>query len=425
MEYNDKRLDIKDVSALRAFYKNIVFTSGCFDILHSGHIDLFRYCKTLGKILVIGIQSDDSVKRQKGTLRPINNLDMRISVLESLGYIDYIVPFDTDTPYDLLRNLKPDVLVKGGKHYPDSICGHEFAGKTVIRDFTIDVTTSSIIQKLTDSSRKTVVHVWKQRFANVTMTNDSFFWGIGDMLRGSIGLYHLSKEMGFDLIVDTSHHPIGRFLKQNPHRYSNFIKNNIDKVCLVLPEHVKDYLQTNLPKSDILYFYTNMGLDVYNKPFTSELQEFVKHIIEPSDEFSKVFKSVYSSLPYHDYTLMHYRLGDDEIVREKISDNLKGVTQHMFDNTDLHTIAISDSKTFIDNIKGKSPHVYVFNNHIAHCGYSDDIIGLQNTLLEFFIAMKAVKIKTFTKYEWISGFIYVISRVFNIPLEYGINMKFN
>jgi D-beta-D-heptose 7-phosphate kinase / D-beta-D-heptose 1-phosphate adenosyltransferase len=105
----------------------IVFTNGVFDILHTGHFELLAEAKTLGSKLIVGINSDDSVKRLKGKDRPINNQLKRISQLEILPWVDKVVVFDEDTPYELIKDLKPYVIVKGGDYTVEQVVGHDLA----------------------------------------------------------------------------------------------------------------------------------------------------------------------------------------------------------------------------------------------------------------------------------------------------------
>jgi rfaE bifunctional protein nucleotidyltransferase chain/domain len=99
--------------------KKIVFTNGCFDILHKGHVDYLAQAKDKGDILIVGINSDESVKRQgKGEERPINKIDARQTVLAALFFVDYIVEFNEDTPLQLIESIRPDILVKGGDYDP-------------------------------------------------------------------------------------------------------------------------------------------------------------------------------------------------------------------------------------------------------------------------------------------------------------------
>ena len=101
-----------------------VFTNGCFDVLHRGHIELLSYCANIGEVLV-GLNSDKSVERLKGNDRPINNEKDRRIILESIRYVDKVIIFEEDTPYELIKILKPDLIVKGGDYLPSDVVGHD------------------------------------------------------------------------------------------------------------------------------------------------------------------------------------------------------------------------------------------------------------------------------------------------------------
>ncbi|MDD5070339.1 MAG: adenylyltransferase/cytidyltransferase family protein [Candidatus Omnitrophica bacterium] len=109
--------------------KRVVFTNGCFDILHSGHIKVFSQAKSKGDVLIVGLNSDKSIKKIKGNNRPILNEIVRKTILNAICYIDYIVLFDSPTPYQLIRSLRPTYLVKGGDWGSDDIVGSEFVEK--------------------------------------------------------------------------------------------------------------------------------------------------------------------------------------------------------------------------------------------------------------------------------------------------------
>lgn len=131
--------------------KKVVFTNGCFDIIHSGHITLLKEASELGEILIVGLNSDDSIKRLKGSNRPINNLESRINVLSAISYVDYIIVFNDDTPIDIIKHLKPDFLVKGGDYRIEDIVGANFVnsygGNVCIIPFKENISTTSIINK--------------------------------------------------------------------------------------------------------------------------------------------------------------------------------------------------------------------------------------------------------------------------------------
>lgn len=109
--------------------KKIVFTNGCFDIIHYGHVYLLKEAKSLGDILIVGLNSDSSIKKLKGTSRPFFSDFFRKSVLESIRYVDYVIIFDEETPLNLIKNILPDVIVKGGDYTVS-----EVVGKDIVRD---------------------------------------------------------------------------------------------------------------------------------------------------------------------------------------------------------------------------------------------------------------------------------------------------
>lgn len=105
------------IATLKAEGKNIVFTNGCFDILHKGHVTYLALAADFGDVLVLGLNSDNSVRRQgKGADRPVNDFDARATVIAALGFVDFVVEFDEDTPLNLIAHILPDVLVKGGDY---------------------------------------------------------------------------------------------------------------------------------------------------------------------------------------------------------------------------------------------------------------------------------------------------------------------
>ena len=110
----------------RSENKKIVFTNGCFDIIHPGHIHVLSQAKLLGDILVVGLNSDKSVKNLKGKERPLVNESDRAKILLSIKYVDYVTIFDESTPKDIIEKIKPDTLVKGGDYIVDDIVGSKF-----------------------------------------------------------------------------------------------------------------------------------------------------------------------------------------------------------------------------------------------------------------------------------------------------------
>lgn len=143
---------IKEVQILKQKGKKIVMTNGCFDILHKGHVDYLQKAKALGDVLVVAVNSDESVQRLKGPTRPIVPLENRMSVLAALGCVDIVVPFSEDTPQRLISAVLPDILVKGGDYQVEQIAGHEEVlkngGQVKLIDLVADCSTTSIVNKI-------------------------------------------------------------------------------------------------------------------------------------------------------------------------------------------------------------------------------------------------------------------------------------
>jgi rfaE bifunctional protein nucleotidyltransferase chain/domain len=165
---SSKIIDLESIEEISKTIKEkghqIVFTNGCFDILHQGHVEYLAQAADKGNILIVGLNSDESVRRQgKGEKRPINKIEARKTVLASLFFVDYIVEFDDDTPYDLIDLIKPSVLVKGGDYDPtenDKNQKKYIVGKDIVKQYKGQVeiinlvdgfSTTSLIKKMKKS----------------------------------------------------------------------------------------------------------------------------------------------------------------------------------------------------------------------------------------------------------------------------------
>jgi D-glycero-beta-D-manno-heptose 1-phosphate adenylyltransferase len=135
--------------------KKIVFTNGCFDILHLGHVDYLCKAADFGDILIVGVNTDAGVSRLKGNNRPINNEVQRAMIIASLHFVDAVVLFDQDTPYDLIKTVQPDVLVKGADYKPEAIAGYDIVkakdGLVTTIEFLPGYSTTAIEKKIKNS----------------------------------------------------------------------------------------------------------------------------------------------------------------------------------------------------------------------------------------------------------------------------------
>ena len=128
--------------------KGVVFTNGCFDILHSAHIKCLKYCKSQGDVLVVGLNDDNSIKTIKGPERPINNVDERATMLSLFDFVDYIIIFSDETPHSVLKLLKPLKLIKGGDYKVETIVGAEYANEVLLFDYINNKSTSNVVNKI-------------------------------------------------------------------------------------------------------------------------------------------------------------------------------------------------------------------------------------------------------------------------------------
>jgi D-beta-D-heptose 7-phosphate kinase/D-beta-D-heptose 1-phosphate adenosyltransferase len=140
------------VAEYRRQGKKVVFTNGCFDIVHAGHVRYFEFAKSLGHALVVAVNSDDSVRRNKGPERPVNSLEDRVTVLAGLAAIDHVVPFDETTPLALIEKIAPDILVKGEDYRNQVVVGREAVeaagGRVVLAPLWPGVSTTRIIERI-------------------------------------------------------------------------------------------------------------------------------------------------------------------------------------------------------------------------------------------------------------------------------------
>jgi len=128
--------------------RKVIFTNGCFDILHRGHATYLQEAKELGDFLIVGLNSDESIRRLKGASRPVNELEDRAFLLAALESVDYVVPFTEDTPYALIKHVIPDILVKGADYKGKEVVGSDIASEVKLIDFVDGKSTSSIIEKI-------------------------------------------------------------------------------------------------------------------------------------------------------------------------------------------------------------------------------------------------------------------------------------
>lgn len=153
-KYLSQKSLIETVKLLKTKNKKIVFTNGCFDLIHIGHVSLFQKAKTLGDVLIVAINSDKSLAKLKGPKRPLVPQNDRTKLLAAITAIDYVVIFNEQTPYELLKKLRPDVLVKGGDYKKEDIVGREFVKKVYRYPLVKGKSTSNLIKLIVERYSK-------------------------------------------------------------------------------------------------------------------------------------------------------------------------------------------------------------------------------------------------------------------------------
>lgn len=281
---------------------------------------------------------------------------------------------------------------------------------------------------------KTIIHVWTQEFLELDGSKSKEFFGFGDLIRCSIELYKLCKCMGYKFILDISLHPISQFYNEYKHEYSEKILENKNEIYNIPSEDMLRYISKTIKEKDILYFICNFGSSVYNPKFgeteieTNERTEYFKKIFTPNEEFMYHINENYKDILKTKYNILHYRLGDEYLINDKIN-TFDKIYSYLLNKYNDNCIFLCDSNKFKQYIIDKNKccsnkYIKVIDVDICHIGKSKDNKMLRNTLSELYIISNSKKIDTYSVYGWISGFVYHISNLYNIPINGNINVKF-
>lgn len=260
--------------------------------------------------------------------------------------------------------------------------------------------------------KKIVIHTWAQKVKNLHQNDVENFWGLGDIIRGTVRLFQLSKKMNFDLIVDIQHHPISKFLKCTNTKYKDLVSKNVNNIDFVIPGEVEKYIESN--ENDIVMLLTNDLCD--ETAIDDECKEFIKNIFTPTDFFKEYISIKMEDVSLDEYNIMHFRLGDEELVRKNVTQPDNEIVDKLMKNKENNDILLSDSEYFKKYVE-ENVDIHMFNTKTVHFGYQKRPSEIMDTLFEFFLLMNAKKIKTYSRYNWISGFVYWIHKIYEVPLE--------
>lgn len=261
---------------------------------------------------------------------------------------------------------------------------------------------------------KTIVFVWTQEYCNFTITDTTGRHGLGDLLRGTVGILRYCEKRGYECIIDISLHPISKLLLHKPHRYSQFIQENKNNVRVFPQFNTTQAIDEELQGKDFTYFFTPFHTDELDIPASTSIKERIRELLTPTDLLTSYITGVEDSIPFQDFSVIHFRLGDDDIILEKNNrDYTKYVNKIRYMNNGK-LILMSDSSTLKKLAK---PYIFTFDAPIAHVGFHTEADQIKHTLFEFLLLSKAKKIHTHSVYDWTSGFVTIISYIYNVPLQ--------
>jgi len=263
---------------------------------------------------------------------------------------------------------------------------------------------------------KTILCVPTQTPCNVQSTKFQNTWGIGDVIRGIICLFNLSKQLGCELIVDFSLHPISKLLKQPNHKFSSIVEAHRNTIPFI--QDIDNFVPHVLDKYEYVVLCTNGSLACYNTPCSPELSTFIQNLFIPNEDYQNYIDSQMLKIPFHIFDVSHYRLGDMEFLES--NPDYSGFVKHFqkYNNSTKNYVLLSDSlglkKTILNN--KTYTNVFAFPDKASHLGYETNVELVKQTLFEFLLLSKAQSIQTYSVYCWISGFVQIANYVYGIPL---------
>ena len=275
---------------------------------------------------------------------------------------------------------------------------------------------------------KTFISVWVQK-PNPLPEYDLNYWGLGDIVRGTILLYQLSNQFKFNFYIDISQHPISKFLKYDSnHPHKKLLGESQYKTPFIgwSESEVLDFLRREFSKRDVIWGLTNATRgDIWNPkiPIHKDIQKQLQQIFLPSPQLEQQIQTYLNRIP-KSFVALHYRIGDKDFIKKINSIDEKKAIHHVQKHLKPNTVFFSDSQILKNIVHKHFKDVIVFDHEIGHIGVETDDQKICNTLIEFFILSKAQHIHTITCYNWISNFTNIIHKIYNIPLTFDNNFKF-
>lgn len=276
--------------------------------------------------------------------------------------------------------------------------------------------------------QKTVIMVWCKTDSGTHPNGSVKTYGLGDLLRGTIYLHQMSVQLGFNLVVDMRMHPISQHLIVNKHDYAEYVNANMNKIQIIHchePDKFKSIYIASLKDPEPLLICTNMFC---NDELSTDCKQFMRKLLTPNESFKNYISqqnALYEvSSPY---SIIHIRLGDDEFFKDKTMNgsNIKNMNDaiHIIKKyIEPNDILMSNSFRLKQQLKSLNANITMFNTRPLHLGELSTMFhenmaeSIKETLYEFTTLMNASKIKTYSVYEWVSGFVKFAGLICDIPL---------
>jgi hypothetical protein len=238
------------------------------------------------------------------------------------------------------------------------------------------------------------------------------FWGLGDLIRGTIGTLQLCKKHGYKLIVDTHSHPISVFFKYSRTEYSDLIDELGENIPFKCQGELEKFILNSSNENPIVFMTNEQCIE----PIEEDVKHFIRELISPSNEIVNDIDQIIQSLP-SDYIVKHVRLGDGEMVR-----NEQNTNKYMYLLNRLRSIRTNKDVLFSDsynfkNFANSQSGIMTLNTETSHLGYHTDLTKLKNTMIDFYLISKSKMIHSYSEYSWNSGFVYWSSIIYNIPFQ--------
>lgn len=350
----------------------------------------------------------------------INHGPYKYHIKKDEDYISFINQYPTDLKIyiatDCRDTQKTFIDLYGDRLVYKKIEDNDNLRQTSIQDAVVDMyvcaganyfmrSPGTFSDTITYLQSKTVILVITQN-----VKGNGGYWGFGDIIRGMISVYQIAKKYNYKYIIDIQLHPISKYIKYSEHEYSQLIRDNKDNIYF--QSDPENYIKNS--NSSVIYFNTNKNIN-FSIKLTDECKNYIKSVLTPTNELSEYIKSI---KPKKSYNIIHYRIGDDDTVENKDTD-MSEFIDNFNKNKEIDDILMSDSTRFKNQIKEISD-IYLFDFEIGHLGVETDNIKIKNTLAEFFIMVGAKKIKTYSTYSWVSNFVEMVSKLYDIKI---INLK--